>query len=280
MRFNYLLSAKILRQILIKSAVIILVLLLQTISFSTVRYVSKTGSSTEPYTSWATAADGIQKCINVSFFGDTIYVGDGVYKEIVDMKHGISLIGSGFENCIIDGRSLGIPNAGGFLINAKDSCLISGFNLMVNDRNSPSSGQNYDGYAIFAYSWIYTPQYTVTIRNNLISQAFFGIRVTYRKNVNIYDNIFTNCDYPIRIDINIIPGKFLIKNNIISDVYNTAIYSGASSISAISNNLIYLEGYYARGMEFKGLSMIFKNNIVATDTDASFAIASYDTPGL
>ena len=40
-----------------------------------VRFVSKTGSSTPPYTSWATAADSIQKCINFSQSGDTIYVG-------------------------------------------------------------------------------------------------------------------------------------------------------------------------------------------------------------
>ncbi|HQF43317.1 MAG TPA: hypothetical protein PK073_10440, partial [Ignavibacteriaceae bacterium] len=40
----------------------------------TVRYVSKTGSSTPPYTSWETASDSIQKCINLCVDGDTIYV--------------------------------------------------------------------------------------------------------------------------------------------------------------------------------------------------------------
>ncbi|MBI5662327.1 MAG: hypothetical protein HZC46_09290, partial [Ignavibacterium album] len=46
---------------------------------ATIRYVSKTGSSTPPYTSWATAADSIQKCINICEYGDTIYVANGVY---------------------------------------------------------------------------------------------------------------------------------------------------------------------------------------------------------
>ena len=46
-----------------------------------VRYVSKTGTSTPPYTSWQTAADSIQKCINFSFDGDTIIVANGVYHE-------------------------------------------------------------------------------------------------------------------------------------------------------------------------------------------------------
>ncbi len=50
---------------------------------ATVRYVSKTGSSVPPYTSWATASDSIQKCINICQSGDTVYVGNGVYKEKV-----------------------------------------------------------------------------------------------------------------------------------------------------------------------------------------------------
>ena len=49
------------------------------ITHATKRFVSKTGSSTPPYTSWETAADSIQKCINISQFGDTIYVANGIY---------------------------------------------------------------------------------------------------------------------------------------------------------------------------------------------------------
>jgi hypothetical protein len=72
-----------------------LLFLTGTISKATVRYVSKTGSSTPPYTSWATAADSIQKCINICVFGDTIYVANGVYEEQVVMIPGLSLIGAG-----------------------------------------------------------------------------------------------------------------------------------------------------------------------------------------
>mgnify|MGYP005838280831 CR=1 FL=1 len=48
---------------------------------ATVRYVSKTGTSTPPYTSWETAADSIQKSINICVDGDTIVVVNGTYKE-------------------------------------------------------------------------------------------------------------------------------------------------------------------------------------------------------
>ena len=72
---------------------------------ATVRFVSKTGSSTPPYLTWETAADSIQKCINICVFGDTIYVANGVYQEQVVMIPGLSLIGAGMDSCIVDSRS-------------------------------------------------------------------------------------------------------------------------------------------------------------------------------
>ncbi|MDP2362870.1 MAG: hypothetical protein Q8M94_03770, partial [Ignavibacteria bacterium] len=36
---------------------------------ATIRYVSKSGTSTPPYTNWQTAADSIQKCINICVNG-------------------------------------------------------------------------------------------------------------------------------------------------------------------------------------------------------------------
>ena len=71
---------------------------------ATVRYVSKTGSSTPPYTSWSTAADSIQKCINICEDGDTIYVANGVYYETVVINKILTIIGSSMDSTIIDGR--------------------------------------------------------------------------------------------------------------------------------------------------------------------------------
>ena len=53
----------------------------QPYSIATIRYVSHTGSSTPPYTTWETAADSIQKCINYCVDSDTIIVANGVYYE-------------------------------------------------------------------------------------------------------------------------------------------------------------------------------------------------------
>jgi len=60
---------------------------------ATIRYVSTTGSSTPPYTTWGTAADSIQKCINFSVDGDTIIVANGVYKEKLIINRVLNLLG-------------------------------------------------------------------------------------------------------------------------------------------------------------------------------------------
>ena len=67
----------------------LLFLCLLSISYATIRYVSHSGSNTPPYTSWETAADSIMSAINISTFGDTIYVANGVYEEQVVMIPGL-----------------------------------------------------------------------------------------------------------------------------------------------------------------------------------------------
>ena len=83
-----------------------LTILHQTSSIATVRYVSKTGSSIPPYTSWESSADSIQKCINICNDNDTIYVGNGIYKEVIFINRSLSLIGSSVDSTIIDGEGI------------------------------------------------------------------------------------------------------------------------------------------------------------------------------
>ncbi len=73
---------------------------------ATIRFVSKSGKSTPPYTSWKTAADSIQKCINICVDGDTIIVANGVYKENLVIYTLIYLAGSSMDSTIIDGTGL------------------------------------------------------------------------------------------------------------------------------------------------------------------------------
>jgi hypothetical protein len=110
----------------------ILLLLIFNFSFyivanATVRYVSKTGSAIPPYTSWTTASDSIQKCINICQNGDTVYVANGVYKEQVVMVPGLSLIGGGMDSCVINLEFISTA------VKMTDSCILEGFNIIVPD---------------------------------------------------------------------------------------------------------------------------------------------------
>jgi len=127
----------------------------------TIRYVSKTGTSTPPYTSWQTAADSIQKCINICSFGDTVYVASGVYKENLVINTAISLIGSSMDSTIIDGRGLS-----DFTIVYNDSGSIQLFSIY-----GKSNGTGYGIYGI-------TNSPTVIIKDCRISQTGRGIAVS------------------------------------------------------------------------------------------------------
>jgi len=96
-----------------------------------VRYVSTTGSSTPPYTSWETASDSIQKCINLCVDGDTIYVANGVYKENLVINTALSLIGSSMDSTVIDGRGMG-----DYAILNYNPLSIENFNLIGKGENT------------------------------------------------------------------------------------------------------------------------------------------------
>ena len=129
-------------------------------SMATVRYVSKTGTSVAPYTTWQTSADSIQKCINICVAGDTVYVANGVYKENLVINTAISLIGSSMDSTIIDGRGLS-----DFTIVYNDSGSIQLFNIYGKSNGT--------GYGI--YGLANSP--TVIIKDCKISQTGRGIAV-------------------------------------------------------------------------------------------------------
>ena len=74
---------------------------------SETRYISKTGSSIAPYTSWQTACDSLQKCFNYCASGDTIYIDRGIFRETIWVQNkNITIIGIDTDECIIDGTGV------------------------------------------------------------------------------------------------------------------------------------------------------------------------------
>lgn len=180
---------------------------------ATIRYVSKTGTSTPPYTSWAAAADSIQKCINICVDGDTIYVANGIYKEQVVMIEGLSLIGAGMDSCIVDTREL-VTSQNYHSIEVNNRCLFTGFQVLVYSSSEWGLGIFVRGNSL------------VTL--NKVSYCRYGISDSSHS--FIYENIFNNVSQGVRL----FNSNAIVKNN--------TIYIDPNSIAVVITG-VYLEAF-------------------------------------
>jgi hypothetical protein len=241
---------------------------------ATVRFVSKTGLSIPPYITPETAADSIQKCINVCVFGDTIYVANGVYREQVVMIDGLSLIGAGTDSCVVDSRTFPLTN--NRTITMQDSCLVKGFYIL--------SSNNFDyGFGIYAIGQ------TGLITKNKFSNANVGI-VLWESDAEANDNYFFN----VRAGVYMLNSNSLIRKNLIAmnvegvdgihiegftniytpvidsnyilNVYDTGIYKFFGARPIIKNNIIELKGGYGIDMLDSDTTKAFNNLIIGAYT--------------
>jgi hypothetical protein len=152
------------------------------ITYATVRYVSKSGTSTPPYTSWQTAADSIQKCINICVDGDTIYVANGVYKENLVINTAISLIGSSMDSTVIDGTGLT-----DFTIEYNKSGYLENFNILGKSLAIPN---------VIIFSVI--PSNKILINNCRMSGAGTAVGMA-RGDIKVNNLIIYNVDRGVHI---------------------------------------------------------------------------------
>jgi hypothetical protein len=243
----------------------LILLLLCSVSWAEIRYVSKTGSSTPPYTSWETAADSIQKAVDVSQWGDTIYVANGRYKGTVVMVPGLSLIGAGMDSCVIDMTTVtGWTTA----VTMKDSCLIKGFKIDFVPNNYQPTG---------IYMNSIGPDYTegCTVIHNRIDNAYRGIWATEGI---IRHNIIINSLFGITLDIDDLPREYIayIDSNYISNTQKEFRVSNKTKIKA-RNNIIMDGGstLYEIFENTLGGSMNpeFSNNIIIPKQDLLWDVA-------
>jgi len=217
------------------------------------RFVNKTGANQFPYTSWETAADSIQKCINICNSGDTIYIANGVYKEQITLRSGLTLIGAGIDSCIIDTRDFTSPvwNIGS--INGADSCIIK--NIYVKVSN------NYYGNGITIFN-----NYMVC-ENIKIDNCGDGILLGSANSI-IKDCIITNFSYIGILNLSGsygIPFKPQIINNLLVAKANTTVRAiwDEFTNTILKNNIIFLDGDDSRGYYREyGTSTSYNNLIV------------------
>ena len=260
--------------------------------FASVRYVSHSGSNTPPYLTWETAADSIMGAINISSFGDTIYVANGVYEEQVVMIPGLSLIGAGMDSCVIDTRTL--VNSTGFVcVEVADSCLLQGFHILAYNNTEMAKGISGGGGS------------SSMVTLNKVSNAKYGAfidRTFYPlADITVYENIFEN----VRTGVELFNSSSLVRGNTIYtdlqwrsinigayDYFYTPhidsnyIVAGDEGISmvfgtkaTISNNKIFLIGNALDGI-FGGnpdTCWIYNNLVVAGN--ALYGIGNAVDPG-
>jgi hypothetical protein len=260
-------------------------------SIAAVRYVSHSGSNTPPYLTWETAADSIMSAINISSFGDTIYVANGVYEEQVVMIPGLSLVGAGMDSCVIDTRNFTAPQA----VKVKDSCLFKNFKIIVqNSTQSNGNGIIISGInSLIEYNEIlngcspalWCDDTNSIIKHNRIINAYWGIYIEF--NQPIIDSNYIYISAAAGKGINptlgsdpIIRGNIIVINNSNNTtvgywagfnngatLYNNEFYSinsdnavAAYSVEIIINNVVY--GNYNYGI-YKYPGGIIKNNVVS-----------------
>jgi len=229
-----------------------------TFTIATVRYVSKTGSSTFPYTSWTDAADSIQKCINICSFGDTVYVANGVYIEKIVMRHGLTLIGAGMDSCIIDTRTIAVP-PDYYTLTMRDECSIEGFHIITLSNQGGTVGiLCFPGPSDSLY-------FQGKIINNKISKAGRGI-YTSNAFLAIKDNIIENVGEGIRVSALDTTVLDSIYNNYLFQIINKGINTSLGCRAIIFNNYVQLEAEDSDGIGIgsAGTSAIF-NNLIFTN---------------
>ncbi|HZW37671.1 MAG TPA: right-handed parallel beta-helix repeat-containing protein [Ignavibacteriaceae bacterium] len=258
-----------------KSIKIVLILIVLSIInvFGTIRYVSKTGSSTPPYTSWETASDLVQKCMDICNFGDTIYMGKGNYNQLVIMKPGTSLIGIDRDSCIFDTRLRTNIHT---TIHINDSCLVENLTILQpNIYEKPSYG---------IYSWQRT---NAIIKNCNMYNCVHGIGLARSYNTVIEGNHLSNSIRTcIELDGNSYSYNCLIKNNLIlNDLGSGRCVSAAYPYSGIFDENILIitsNGFNSALYTFEASNSIFRNNLIILKSAKSVygIVAAYNNQTL
>jgi hypothetical protein len=264
-----------------------------------VRYVSKTGSSTAPYTSWKTACDSLQKCFDYCNNGDTVYVDRGLYRETIFLDNRVlTIIGIDTDECIIDGTGLiGKVYSDVLLLQKYGNIILQ--NITLKRKKNVNENYSYDYWNIDGY---------LNIKNCIFDTTSLAFLPDGESEANncIYRNV--NCavsvmrDYKITISNSLMSlkmwygyqpaivnavwkGSFEIYNNIIytKDIYSSRCIDLCTSTGiSIKNNLIY--GFEAGVVaatigEQPDTIEIINNSIIYSNITNSNGIYTGNLPG-
>ncbi len=171
----------------------------------------------------------IQEGFDNAFCGDTIKVLSGNYNDSFIMKEGISLIGSGVEECLIN-----------VLVKAVNDCVIKRLTFtksLICSSASPIITENiFKGTAASympAIQLIYSSSPTIT--KNFINECNLGINIIYYCQPIIKNNIIQSTDVGINLGMST---KAIIINNTIVTKKLTTLNLDSNTSSTIENNIL------------------------------------------
>ena len=226
---------------------------------ATVRYVSKTGSSTPPYTSWATASDSIQKCINICQNGDTVYVANGVYNESIYVDKTIHLWGSSADSTVLDGR--GTPT----------NYVCHFFQNNSSFKNFRVTSPGYDKIGI--YSW----KTKLHAENCIIDSIRIAIIISNSSPI-IEKFIIKNVkNWILHEECPNDTCNGIYRNNIIlsNNASETPVEFGFGGSPTFTNNIVIEEGNNIMGINGTFLrGVVIKNNLISGFKDNSIQLGS------
>jgi hypothetical protein len=211
-------------------------------------YASHSGSNTPPYSSWATAADSIQKAIDASSPHDTVYVGAGIWEESEMQLHDtLALIGMGIDSSIIrNGDTTTYLRPG-------NHTLIQGFTF-------DGIGQDYYCNGIYPHY----ESHNVTIFGNNFTNLRFTIWGVFTG--NIYNNIFDG-NYQV-IDGTVVPCSLNIENNTFMNSIDGSVIAASDGQWFIKKNIFARNPYSGDRMILLGMhrpgidTAYFANNLL------------------
>ena len=229
---------------------------------ATIHYVSHSGSSTPPYTSWETAADSIQKATDICLPGDTVLVANGVYYEALYINKTIHLIGSSMDSTIINNSQ-------------SDSAYI----VYFFENNSTSENFTFKGPGkhVSGFQGIYLRRANLVIKNCKIMDSFIGFAIS-SSSPQISNCIVYNTNYGIFSQC--------IQDNCISHIFNNIIISQNSVAGVIVynfggsltfyNNIIIEEAASHTGVRLESQKrVVFKNNLISGFRNQNVSVTSH-----
>ncbi len=170
----------------------------------------------------------IEEGMKLAKYGDTIRVLPGIYKETVNMRYGVSLIGTNAHECKIVGE-----------VNAADSCILKGFTFsntitcnavsLVITENIIQAATN------FSAGINLINKDSVIITKNYISESYVGINMANSSSAMIRNNVIVAKD--VGININLFSSATITNNTIIASNLS-CINGGLSTTATIENNIL------------------------------------------